>query len=117
MAAAQPTPTGHRRLAARGALSGLLGGVYCIAGAVAVGLGLGGAGFFATLMDHYQGLFIAASLALMAVWLIRTARATGLRRAGLPHTGRILTHHTMVMGGVYAVTLALALPLSMLAKR
>lgn len=107
------TPTaGRGRFLAGGALSGLLGGLCCIGGAVAVGLGLGGAGFFATLMDRYQGLFIAASLALMTGWLLRTASAAGLRGAG-----RVLARQAVVMGGVYVVTLALTLPLGMLVKR
>lgn len=111
------TTPGRRRLLAGGVLSGLLGGLCCIGGAVAVGLGLGGVGFFATLMDRYQLVFIAASLAVMAAWLIRAARVSGGQGRELRRTSRSLARHAVFMGGAYVVTLALTLPLSMLVKR
>ncbi len=82
-----------------------------------MGLGLGGVGFFATLMDRYQLVFIAASLAVMAAWLIRAARVSGGQGRELRRTSRSLARHAVFMGGAYVVTLALTLPLSMLVKR
>ena len=91
-----------------GAGTGLLAGVCCIGSAVAVGAGVGGLSFFTTWVDRYQAYFIAGSVALMALWLIRLGRRHGVSRRGLRRSGRILIRHALVMGGVYVITFGLA---------
>jgi hypothetical protein len=88
--------------------TGVLGGVCCIGSAVAVGAGVGGLSFFSTWVDRYQGYFIAGSVALMLVWLIRLGRRHGLSRRGLGRTARLLARHAVVMGAVYLIVLGLA---------
>lgn len=107
------------RVAARvapGVLSGLVGGLCCVIGAVAVGLGLAGASFASTLMDRYQVWAMAASLLLLAVWLVRTIRAArAVRpRPDMRRAGRVLVRHAAVMGATYAVTLLATVAVSRL---
>ena len=95
-----------------GVVSGLVGSLCCMIGAVAVGLGLAGVGFAGALMARYQLWFIAGSLVLMGSWLagsLRRERAsagsTGWGRADLRVVARTLVPQVAVMGGVYGVTL------------
>jgi hypothetical protein len=97
-----------RQSAKVGAGTGLLAGVCCIGSAVAVGAGVGSLSFFTTWVDRYQVFFIAGSIALMALWLIRLGRRHGMSRRGLRRSGRILIRHALVMGGVYVITFGLA---------
>jgi hypothetical protein len=62
--------------------SGLLGALCCIAGAIAVGSGLGALSVLGTLMDRYQPFFIALSVLAMTWWLLRTVRAQRHGMAG-----------------------------------
>lgn len=95
-----------------GFVSGLVGSLCCMIGAVAVGLGLAGVGFAGTLMARYQLWFIAASLLLMAAWMAWTLRrervsvgASGWGRGDVAIVARTLIPQVAVMGGVYALTL------------
>jgi hypothetical protein len=104
------------RAVLRGVLSGAVGGLCCVVGAVAVGLGLGGVGFFATLMARYQLYFMVVSAALMAYWMVRTVGRLR-RRRGSGGLGSLLPAavplSVMLVG--YLVTLAVALLASRLA--
>jgi hypothetical protein len=88
----------------RGVASGVIGGLCCLAGAIAVEVGLGGAGFFGALMKNYQPYFMAASVALMGLWVARAvhrARTAGGGLRGL----RGIARPVSVMGVTWAVTL------------
>ncbi len=109
-----PTPTRPQRrwfdlrALGVGAGSGLLGGLCCIAGAIAVGSGLGGLSAASRLMDRYQPYFIAASVLMMAWWLLRTLRVLGQRPTGrgrVAGVARALGRQLAPMGVVYAATL------------
>jgi len=98
-----------------GAGSGLLGGLCCIAGAIAVGSGLAGLSFAGRLMDRYQPYFIAASVVMMAWWLLRTLREPGRRPAGRGGVaavtwafGRQLVPMGVMYAGTLLVTMAVA---------
>src|SRR5262245_13398577 len=97
-----------------GVVSGLVGSACCVIGAVAVGLGLAGAGFAAMLMSRYQPWVISASLVMMGVslaWMLRRARAgagtVGWGRDDLRLVARTLVPQAAVMGVVYVGTLLL----------
>jgi hypothetical protein len=107
--AATTPPTRAKGSVARGVLSGLVGGLCCIAGAAAVGLGLGGMSFFGTLMDRYQIYFLLASLALMGFWIVQMVMRSGFGSAGLRGVARAAARPVAVMGLTYAVTLIVAL--------
>ncbi|HCT76273.1 MAG TPA: hypothetical protein DGT23_06715 [Micromonosporaceae bacterium] len=108
--ACSTTPSGRRFLGA-GLGSGLLGGICCIGGAIAIGASVGGLSFFSTWMERYQIYFVVVSLLVMALWLLRQVRrhAQGGGRstvkAFLQHTWRQLA----VMGAAYLVTLGVAM--------
>ncbi len=97
------------RLAVRGLLSGLAAGWCCFAGAVTVGLGLGGVNFFATLMQRYQLLFVATSVLLMGLWYRSAIRAARCSGRGRREVARALTRPALVMGATWLVTLAVAM--------
>jgi hypothetical protein len=101
-----------------GVFGGLVGGVCCMIGAVAVGLGLAGASFASTVMDRYQVWAMAASLVVLVVGLARSLRATragaGQARVDLRRAGRMLVRHAAVMGATYAITLLAVVALSRL---
>lgn len=100
---------GRSSSAARGGLlSGLLAGVCCVTGALAVGLGLGGATFFTTVMDHYQVYFMLASLGVMAIMIARTIRRSGTGHRGLRTVARAVRRPVTVMATVYGLTLVVA---------
>jgi hypothetical protein len=101
-----------------GAGSGLLGGLCCIASAIAVGSGLGGLSVAGSLMDRYQPYFIAASMLMMAWWLLRTLRAMGRRPAGRGTVAVVagaVGRQLAPMGIVYAGTLLVTMAVSRLA--
>jgi len=87
-----------------GAGSGLLGALCCIAGAIAVGSGLGGLSFAGTLMDRYQPYFITVSVLMMAWWLLRTVRvqSQGMAGDGLVALVRRAARPVALMGAAYA---------------
>ena len=89
--------------------SGLLGGVCCIASAITTAAGLGAAGFFTTLMDRDQLYFILASVAVMAVWLLRHLRRQGVSPLDFHAVARTIGRQAIVMGIVYIVTLVIAM--------
>lgn len=86
-----------RFFAVGGFLSGVAGGVCCFAGAIAVGLGLGGVSVLETMMDRYQPLFLVASILLMGVWLGRAARGTELAGVGVRGVLRVAGRPALVM--------------------
>lgn len=92
-----------------GAGSGLLGGLCCVGGAVAVGLGWSGLSFLGAWMGRDQIYFVAGSAVLMLLWLARVARPYGFTGQGLRHAGRALGRHALIMGIVYAATLGLTM--------
>src|SRR6266536_159577 len=73
-APACPATPSRRRFLGAGLGSGLLGGVCCLGSALAIGAGVGGLSFFSTWADRYQVYFVAASMLVMALWLVRQAR-------------------------------------------
>jgi hypothetical protein len=91
------------RPARTGFLSGLLSGVCCLGGAIAVATGLGALSFFRSWMDQYQVYFILASLIVMGIVILRTTRRFGLR-----HARAIVVRHAAVMLAVYVVTFGVA---------
>jgi hypothetical protein len=98
-----------RRFLGVGAGTGFLGGICCAGSAAAVGLGLSGLSFFGVWMERYQAYFIAASTALMLLWLARVARPYGFSREGVRQAGRALGRHALFMGIVYAASLGLSM--------
>jgi hypothetical protein len=94
--------------------SGLLGGVCCISAAITTAAGLGAAGFFTTLMDRYQLYFIAGSLAVMALWLLRHLRRQGISPLDVRAVLRTVGRHVIVMGVVYVVTLGITMAIAQL---
>ena len=103
---------GGRRLldVTRGVASGVLGGLCCLIGAIAVGLGLGGVGFFTSFMGRYQPLFMAASVVLMGLWAgraVHRARTSG--GGGLREALRGIARPVSVMGVTWALTLVAVL--------
>ena len=98
-----------RRFVVAGGVTGLLGGLCCIGGAIAMATGLGALSFFGTLSDRYSPYFIAGSTAVMLVWLVRQTREFGLSRRGLRLAAKSLGRQTLIMAVVYGVTLGLAL--------
>jgi hypothetical protein len=107
-----------------GVVSGLVGSLCCMVGALAVGLGLAGVGFAGALMARYQVWFVAASLVLMGSWLawsLRRERAgsagTGWGRADLRVAARTLVPQVAVMGGVYGITLLVTAMVSSMVVR
>lgn len=95
-----------------GFVSGLVGSLCCVIGAVAVGLGLAGATFAGTLMSRYQPWVITASLLIMGAWMAWTlgsarasAGAVGWGRDDLRVVARTLVPQAAVMGSIYVVTL------------
>jgi hypothetical protein len=106
-----PTAPSRRRFLGAGLGSGLLGGVCCIGSAVAVGAGISGLSFFSTWLELYQPYFIAASMLVMALWLVRQVRrhARGGGRGALAAFFRGTWRQLVVMAVVYAVTLGIAM--------
>lgn len=98
---------GYRRFLGTGIGSGLLGGICCVASAIAVGAGAGGLSFFTTWMRHYQMYFIIASITIMAAWLLRRIRAHGAGH-GLAAAARGIWRQALTMGAVYTLTLLAA---------
>jgi hypothetical protein len=94
----------YRRFLGVGAGSGLLGSICCAGSAIAVGAGIGGLSFFTTWMSRYQPYFIAASIAVMAVWLIRVIRRNGAGR-GVKAAARQISRQVLTMTAVYLVML------------
>jgi hypothetical protein len=120
-----PTPTGRwrrwldLRVFRVGAVSGLLGGLCCIAGAIAVGSGLAGLSAVSRLMDRYQPYFIAASVLMMAWWLLRALRGQSQRLAGRQRVAivvRGLGRRVAPMGITYAITLMGSMAVSQLLR-
>ncbi len=105
-----------RRFLGIGAGSGLLGGICCIGSAIAVGLGVSAISFFGAWMDRYQIYFIHVSVALMILWLVRTARPYGFSRQGIRLAARVLARQALVMTIIYATTLAVTVGISMLVR-
>lgn len=101
-------PRAGRRAAAAGCGAGLLGGVCCLGSALATGAGIGGLSFFTVWMDRYQGYFMAASLALVGVWVWRLGGRSGLRAFGFRRTMRLVGRHVAAMALVYVATVGLA---------
>jgi hypothetical protein len=98
-----------------GAGSGLFGGLCCIAGAIAVGSGLAGLSAAGRLMDRYQPYLIAASVLMMAWWLLRTFRAQRQRPDGpgrAAAVARTLGRQLVPMGVMYAGTLLVTMAVS-----
>lgn len=91
-----------------GGLTGFLGGLCCIGGAIAMATGLGALSFFSTLSEHYTPYFIAASVAVMLLWLARQAAVFGFSKSGLRRGAAAIGRQTLVMGVIYGVTLGLA---------
>ena len=100
-----------------GVSSGFLGGICCIGGAVAVGLGVSGLSFFGAWMEHYQIYFIVGSAALMILWLARVAMSYWFSRQGMGRAGRVLGKHALVMGIVYSATLGMSMGAYLLFQR
>lgn len=94
--------------------SGLLGGLCCIGAAITTAAGLGAAGFATTLMQRYQPYFIAASLAVMAWWLVRQLRRQGVSPLDFRAVARSIGRQAIVMGIVYAITLGVAMAVAQL---
>ena len=97
-----------RRFLWAGGLTGVLGGLCCIGGAIALATGLGALSFFSTLSDRYTPYFIAGSAAVMLLWLARQTARFGFSRSGLRRAASGIGRQTVVMGLVYGVTLGLA---------
>jgi hypothetical protein len=117
-----PTRSSRRwfdpRTLGMGAGSGLFGGLCCIAGAIAVGSGLGGVAGAGGLMDRYQPYLIAASVLTMAWWLLRTVRAQAQRPAGrgsVAIVARALGRQLAPMGVMYAGMLLATMAVARLA--
>ena len=72
--------------------------------AIAVGTGIGGLSFFTTWMSRYQVYFIAASIAVMALWLARVIRRNGAGQ-GVKAAARQISRQVLTMAAVYLVTL------------
>lgn len=113
-------PSGRRdqaRLpgARRGVLSGALGGFCCFAGAIATGLGMGGAGFFGTLMGRYQPLFLAASVLAMCLWVSRAITRARREGRGLRAAALTIARPAAVMVVVWGVTLMVAMTMARIA--
>lgn len=106
-----------RRFLGVGVGSGFLGGICCIGGAIAVGLGVSGLSFFGAWMERYQIYFIVGSAALMILWLARVARPYGFSRRGIRRAGRALGRHALVMGIIYSATLGLTMGAYLLFQR
>jgi hypothetical protein len=106
-----PTAPSRRRFLGAGLGSGLLGGICCIGSAVAVGAGISGLSFFSTWLELYQPYFVAASMLVMVVWLVRQIRrhAHGGGRRALTAFVHGTWRQLVVMGVVYAVTLGIAM--------
>jgi hypothetical protein len=96
--------------------SGLLGGLCCIAAAIATAAGLGAAGFFTTLMNRYQLYFILVSLAVMALWLFRHLRRQGISSRDGRAVLRTLGRQAIVMAIVYVITLGVAMAAAQLIR-
>jgi hypothetical protein len=118
-----PTPTTSPRrwfdprALGMGAGSGLFGGLCCIAGAIAIGSGLGGLSAAGSLMDRLQPYLIAASVLMMAWWLLRTVRAQAQRPAGrgrVAVVARALGRQLAPMGIMYAGMLLATMAVSRL---
>lgn len=107
----------NRRFLGVGVSSGFLGGICCIGGAVAIGLGVSGLSFFGAWMERYQIYFIVGSAALMILWLASVARPYGFSRQGIHRAGRALGRHALVMGIVYSATLGLSMGAYILFQR
>jgi hypothetical protein len=68
-------------------------------------------------MDRYQPYLIAASVLVMAWWLLRTLRAHGQRpvgRGGMAVVARALGRQLVPMGIVYAGTLLVTMAVAQL---
>lgn len=100
-----------KRSVTSGLGSGLLGSFCCVAGGITTAAGLGAAGFFATLMDHYQPYFIIASVLVMATMLIRSARRLPGGWRDRRALARMLRRNALAMGVVYLATLGASLAL------
>jgi hypothetical protein len=117
-----PTTSSRRwfdpRTLGMGAGSGLFGGLCCIAGAIAVGSGLAGLSAVGSLMDRYQPYFLAASVLMMAWWLLRTVRAQAQRSAGrgsVAIVARALGRQLAPLGVMYAGMLLATMAVARLA--
>lgn len=97
-----------RRFMWIGGLTGLLGGLCCIGGAVALATGLGAISFLSTWEGRYTPYFIGGSVTLMALWLARRITMFGFTRSGLRRAAASIGRQTMVMGVIYGATLGLA---------
>lgn len=107
----------NRRFLGGGVSSGFLGGICCIGGAVAVGLGVSGLSFFGAWMERYQIYFIVGSAALMTLWPASVARPYGFSRQGIHRAARALGRHALVMGIVYSATPGLSMGAYILFQR
>lgn len=105
-----------RRFVWAGGVTGVLGGLCCIGGAIAMATGLSALSFFTTLSDRYTAYFIAASAVIMLIWLGGQVAAFGFGRDGLRRAGTVLGRQALVMGAIYGLTLGLAVGAMRLAE-
>lgn len=96
-----------KRFVWTGGLSGVLGGLCCVAGALAMATGLSALSFLTTWQDRYGPYFITGSIVLMLAWLARQTASYGWTRPGLRHASRVIGRQALIMGAIYGVTLAL----------
>lgn len=116
LTATTPPAATPRHAARGGIIAGLIGSICCMIGAIAVGADLAGASFATNLMDRYQVYAITVSVALLAGWLIHTARTSGIHLVGIRRHARRLARHLVVMAGTYGVTLGVAFGASLLIR-
>lgn len=105
-----------RRAACAGGAGGLLGGVCCVAGAVALASGAGALSSLTTWQDRYGPYVIGGSIALMAGWLYLQVRGYGWSRRGLQRAGEVVGRQALMMGVIYGLTLAVTFAAMRLAQ-
>lgn len=98
-----------RRFLKLGTGAGMLGGICCLGKAVTVSAGLAISSFFSMMVDRYQGHFVVGSLVLLlvlvAIWLVRSARAQTAASIGVRTLLRGSAMQAAVSFGTYFVTL------------
>jgi hypothetical protein len=99
-----------------GGVGGLLGGLCCVAGAVALATGASALSSLTTWQDRFGPYFIAASIVLMVAWLARQVSSFGWSREGLRRAGQVVGRQALVMGVIYGATLGLTFAVMGLAE-